>query len=91
MSDKITAIADLLVLAGKAHHQAYIETDGDDPEWPIWYASYLQKPLNSTLNTDLTKSQIVFELVRLNQLYGSSSNWAKEYADDLSSKYLRED
>jgi hypothetical protein len=20
----------------KAHHQAYIETDGADPEWPLW-------------------------------------------------------
>ena len=26
---------------GEAHHQAYIETDGADPEWPLWYAEYL--------------------------------------------------
>ena len=25
---------------GEAHHQAYIETDGADPEWPLWYADY---------------------------------------------------
>src|SRR5215207_621925 len=27
---------------GEAHHQAYIETDGADPEWPLWYADYLR-------------------------------------------------
>jgi hypothetical protein len=26
---------------GKTHHQAYIETDGADPEWPLGYANFL--------------------------------------------------
>ncbi len=30
---------------GEAHHQAYIETDGADPEWPLWYADYLRERL----------------------------------------------
>src|SRR3954471_10797358 len=30
---------------GEAHHQAYIETDGADPEWPLWYADYLRDKL----------------------------------------------
>jgi hypothetical protein len=25
---------------GEAHHQAYIETDGADPEWPLPYHLY---------------------------------------------------
>jgi hypothetical protein len=25
----------------EAHHQAYIETDSADPEWPLWYAEHL--------------------------------------------------
>ena len=24
--------------AGPAHHKAYIETNGADPDWPMWYA-----------------------------------------------------
>ena len=31
--------------ASEAHHQAYIETDGADPEWPLWYADYLRDKL----------------------------------------------
>ena len=28
--------------AGEAYYQAYIETDGVHPEWPLWYANFLQ-------------------------------------------------
>ena len=45
--------------AGRAHHQAFIETDGEDPEWPLWYASYLQAPLSSKLNHELSCLMIV--------------------------------
>jgi hypothetical protein len=24
--------------AGKAHHEAFIDTGGEDLEWPAWYA-----------------------------------------------------
>jgi hypothetical protein len=30
---------------GEAHHQVHIETDGADPEWPLWYADYLRERL----------------------------------------------
>ena len=33
---------------GEAHHRAYIETDGADPEWPLWYADYLQERLGGS-------------------------------------------
>ena len=77
----------LIIETGQKHHDAFIESDGADPEWPIWYANYLQKPLNALLNTDLTKSQIIFELIRLDQLHGGSDNWAREYANELLTKY----
>src|SRR5215208_7014498 len=34
---------------GEAPHQAYIETDGADPEWPLWYADYLRERLVRSL------------------------------------------
>lgn len=37
----IAGLASLLRETGQAHHQAYIDTDGDDPEWPRWYAGLL--------------------------------------------------
>lgn len=43
MTTPITAdeLAVLLVDAGHHHHDAYGESDGADPEWPLWYAQLL--------------------------------------------------
>ena len=40
--DRAGQLKGLLREVGEAHHQAYIETDGADPEWPLWYADYLR-------------------------------------------------
>src|SRR3712207_3255228 len=48
---------------GAAHHQAYIETDGADPEWPLWYADYLRERLGELLDASFTKSGLPHVLV----------------------------
>ena len=45
MIDRSEQIAQLLLQTGQAHHAAYFEADGADPDWPLWYAEYLQKRL----------------------------------------------
>jgi hypothetical protein len=45
MDEKITKLAELFAETGKAHHQAYIETDGAHTDWAIWYANYLYDKL----------------------------------------------
>ncbi len=50
----------LFQAAGKAHHKAFASTNGDDPDWPLWYADYLLEPLNQMLGVQLT----VVELAR---------------------------
>ena len=77
--------------AGKAHHQAFIEQNGKDPDWPIWYANYLQTPLSEILNADLTQSQIVYLLVMLDakqSLEAPAGNWRRYYAQQLAQRYL---
>jgi hypothetical protein len=34
-------LAALLSRTAEAHHQAFITSDGFDPEWPAWYATYM--------------------------------------------------
>jgi len=63
MDDSRARIADLLREAGEAHHEAFIETDGADPEWPIWYAGYLQERLGQQLDRQFTRSELVYLLV----------------------------
>jgi hypothetical protein len=44
---------------GEAHDQAHIETDGVEPEWPLWYADYLRERLGGLLDASFTKSELV--------------------------------
>jgi hypothetical protein len=64
---KRDALASLFREAGQAHHRAFIETDGDDPEWPIWYAEHLHEPLAALLGAGFTKSELVYLLVTLDR------------------------
>jgi hypothetical protein len=64
---------------GEAHHQAYIETDGADPEWPLWYADYLRERLGDLLDASFTKSELVHMLVLVaneQPLRAPGGNWA---------------
>jgi len=79
-------IADLLQETAQAHHQAYIETDGFDPEWPLWYAKYLQEKLGRLLNHPLTQSEIVYHIIRLDKAYTSKAQritWSDFYAKEI--------
>ena len=76
-------LEDLFHEVGEAHHQAYIETDGADPEWPLWYADYLRKRLGDLLDASFTKSELVHLLVLVaneQPLRAPGANWARYYA-----------
>ena len=68
--------------AGAAHHQAYLETDGADPEWPLWYAQHLFPSL-SPLIEGLTQSELVYHLVTWDKemrATGEGRPWPTVYA-----------
>lgn len=70
---------------GAAHHQAYIETDGADPDWPIWYAQYLHPRIEDLIG-ELTVSELVYYLVTWDRaLRDGASNdpWPTYYAEQL--------
>jgi len=75
---------------GEAHHQAYIETDGADPEWPLWYADYLRDKLAPLLGASFTKSELVYMLLLVaneQPLAAPGANWARYYAKKFISLY----
>lgn len=81
-----TGIAALLREAGREHHNAFLATDGDDPDWPIWYANYLQKPLKDQLGIDYTRSRLVYCLMNADyehQARAPESNWSEFYAEQM--------
>jgi hypothetical protein len=75
---------------GEAHHQAYIETDGADPEWPLWYADHLRERLGALLDANFTRSELVYLLIWLaneQPLNAPGANWARYYARFFITRY----
>ena len=88
MDDALLAELELLLRrTGEAHHAAFAETDGGDPEWPSWYAAYLQAHLGDRLGTWLTRSELTYLLVRAErerQGAGAAAEpWPRAYARAL--------
>jgi hypothetical protein len=88
--ERIDRVAQLLDEAGRAHHKAYFETDGFDPEWPLWYAEYLLDKLRTALDAQFTKSELVYLLVLLDReqrMIAPGATWTLFYARELVRRY----
>ena len=84
--DLIQQLSELFQETGAAHHQAFIETDGVDPEWANWYGQYLEDKLPSLLNTTLAPSEIANLLVTAAKKHAAQdpdSDWKVFYAEFL--------
>jgi hypothetical protein len=81
----VVAVRRLLTETGTVHHDAFAATDGDDPEWPLWYAEYLHEPLAEALGTTFTRSELVAALVVAEREHRGSANvpWEDFYVDVL--------
>jgi hypothetical protein len=94
MTDRALAqkIAELFQETGHAHHQAFIQTDGADPEWPLWYADYMREKLEALLNTQITRSELAHILATLDKksnLRAPGEAWPVYYARSIVERYLR--
>jgi hypothetical protein len=81
-------VAELLHEAAEAHHVVYRITDGDDPDWASWYASWLVdlSELPEILGARPIRSHLVHALVELDREYSASQStdpWEDWYAARL--------
>ena len=44
--------------AGNVDPQAVAAADGEDPEWPLWYAEHLHEPLQDLLDASFTQDWV---------------------------------
>ena len=59
-NEKLTNdLANLLNETAEAHHKAFAATEGEDPDWPIWYANYLLEKMREMLKAKFTKSELI--------------------------------
>ncbi len=87
-------IAALLEGTGKAHHQAFLATDGADPEWAIWYAKHLQGPLHDILDIPFTVTELTRTLSELAEAYQAkapTTPWAAFYAGEIVARHVAQE
>ena len=76
---------------GKAHHEAFVSTDGADPEWPSWYANHLHQELSKILNANFTKSELIYLLVLVEkerEMEAPGGDWLMYYANFFIERYI---
>ena len=84
-------IAALLHQTGKDHLVTHKETNGDDPDWSIWYAGrLLEQGIEQLLDAKLLKSDLIYLLVladKQQNLGAPGGRWERYYADFFLSRY----
>ena len=87
----IKFIADVFRECGEAHHQVFQDKDGEDTEWPLWYADFLMVRLTKRLKAKFTKSELVYLLVaadREQEFRAPGADWPGYYAKFFYDRYL---
>jgi len=78
----------------RAHRAAFAATNGEDPEWPLWYADCLRQPLEQSLQTDFHRSQLVYCLMNADFEHTArapGTDWADFVAAELIEHYAPSD
>ncbi len=89
----VDEVARLLRHAARAHHQAFADSDGVDPEWPAWYAGHLQAPLHDLVGRWVSRSHLTYLLIHAEHQHAASGReepWPDSYARVIVSDVLGE-
>jgi hypothetical protein len=84
MTDSRSRIAELFRDTGQAHQHAFAATNGEDPEWPAWYARYLTPALPELLGVSLAPDGLAEQLRTVDAEHRAkapSQDWAGYSAD----------
>lgn len=95
MNETIKKLSELLHEVAELHHQVYKITDGDDPDWAIWYAHWLIHLSNFSklFPTNPIESEVIYLFVKMDKEYTSSNkevSWEIYYAEKLLEHYKDE-
>jgi len=85
-------MAALIEETADRHHAAFIESDGADPEWALWYASDLQARLWDRAGRLPSRSELVYLLIGAERAHAASATddpWPRTYARHLLAGLVR--
>ena len=73
---------ELLREVGPAHHRAFAATDGEDPDWPNWYAAWLLErwPDGAPGIAETELAGLLASAAQAHPVSGSTEDWPGFYA-----------
>ena len=85
----VEQLAILLEQTGKAHHEAFRATDGQDENWPAWYAEYLQGRLDEFVSHPPSQDELTALIEETERERGDTSGtpWPEVYARAIMAAY----
>ena len=92
-SELVEDVKQLMARTGAAHHEAFIQVDGADDDWALWYAGFLQQPLGKRLGRQLARIEIARTLAELNEevlARDPDADWRHVYAEAFVDRYRSE-
>jgi hypothetical protein len=87
----VEPVAAVLREAAETHHRVYRITDGDDPDWATWYATWLVElsELPRLLGRTPVRSELVHLLVELDRetaQHPDGEPWDRRYARRIAER-----
>jgi glutaredoxin len=76
-------LSDLFAEVELAHNEVFKGDGNNNPEWPIWYADYLQEPMSEILQIPFLKSSLIYCLMNANFEHASEAagtQWQQFYS-----------
>lgn len=83
-------LAELSRDIARAHHRAYADVDGKNPNWALWYADHLRRPLGELLGREFQTDELAKELTAVDaeqRERAPESDWPTYYADWFLARY----
>ncbi|MGD2057849.1 MAG: hypothetical protein PVF85_12860 [Anaerolineales bacterium] len=90
MENKFEQLTRLLIKVAKAHHHAFEQVNGEDPEWPRWYAENIQADFEALLDRSVSVDGLADLLKRFDELHEEEApeeKWMRFYAHKLLEFY----
>jgi glutaredoxin len=92
-TQRIDALTQLLETTAAAHREAFAADDGVDPDWAIWYATYLREHGTDLLPPSLHRAALVKFLLELESEHAARAEdtaWPRFYAQTLVERFVPE-
>lgn len=90
MESKLERLVDLIISTAKAHHIEFEHVNGEDPEWPQWYAESMHADFEEIIEREVGVDGLADLIERFDELHADEApdeKWPHFYARKLLDFY----